>query len=94
MGNAGEETPRFKSRGELFATERGAQQMTLEREVLRIGPKHDRNDCVRSGKRKTSHPALAFTRGLMASMSRKLSRPFANWLTKDGSSLFLLAAKW
>ncbi|MGF6298369.1 hypothetical protein OKW42_001699 [Paraburkholderia sp. WC7.3d] len=34
MGNASEETPSFKSRGELFAIERGAQQMTLEREVL------------------------------------------------------------
>lgn len=34
LGNAGEETRRFRSHGELFAIERGAQQMTLEHEVL------------------------------------------------------------
>lgn len=34
LGDAGENTPRIKSRGELFAIKRNAQQVTLEREVL------------------------------------------------------------
>jgi hypothetical protein len=34
----------------------------------RIGPNHDGNACVRSGTRKP-HPALAFTRGLVAVFS-------------------------
>lgn len=38
LGDAGEFAPCFKSRSEPFAIERGAQQATLEREVLTDRP--------------------------------------------------------
>jgi len=49
LGEFSETMPRVKTRGELFAMERGAQQVSLEREVL---PKLDRKARVRPGSRK------------------------------------------
>lgn len=66
MGKLGETTPRVKTLSELFAVERSAQQMSLEREVL-----PDRSEAreKRLGAlwvAKSAQAPLTFTRWLMA----------------------------
>ncbi len=66
MDELSEAMPRGKVCRELFAKERGAQEMSLECEVLRDRAKV-RQECLRALRSaETAHQALAFTRGLMA----------------------------
>lgn len=65
FGGAGDETPRLESRGELLAIERGAKQVTFEREVLTDRPKTRQEGLRAPGKPEPSLAPLAFTRGRM-----------------------------
>jgi hypothetical protein len=74
LGEISEAMPRGKACGELFSIELGAQRMSFEREVL-SDRTEARQECLRTfGIAEATHAALAFTRRLMASMSRKLSQ--------------------
>lgn len=66
LGDSGEKTPRFEARDDLFAIERSAQQMPLEREVLPDRPEARQEGLGARGQTETSHAALAFPRGLVA----------------------------
>jgi hypothetical protein len=65
-GESGEFAPRDESRRELFAIERSAQQMPLEREMLPDRSEARGEFLCAFRVTKATHSTLAFTRGLVA----------------------------
>lgn len=66
LGELGETMPRLKTLSELFAVERRAQQMSLEREVLPDRSKAREKGLSALWVAKSAQAPLTFTRRLMA----------------------------